>query len=79
MGPSSSQTRVSSSSQTANLNTHTQAEIIEIDDDEEDGDMQQEDMDELYCILLSKVVGLQYYRGMDHTVGLQLSLLLTSC
>lgn len=77
-GPSSSQNRVSSSSQTTNLNTHTQAEIIEIDDDEEEGDVQQEDTDELYCILLSKVVGLQYYRGMDHIVGLKLCLLLTS-
>ena len=39
----------------------TQPGVIEIDDDAED-DLP-EIVDELYCILRSKVVGLQYYQG----------------
>ena len=64
-GPSPSQINLPSSSQSVNGFTltqmQTQPEVIEIDDDAED-DLP-EIVDELYCILRSKVVGLQYYQG----------------
>ncbi|KAH8119200.1 SNF2 family N-terminal domain-containing protein [Phellopilus nigrolimitatus] len=63
-GPSSSQTRVPSSSQSVNDGgTITQGNVIEIDDNDEEYS-EEEPKDELYCMMSSQVVGVQYYKGL---------------
>ncbi len=65
-GASSSQTKVASSSQhsastSVNRSRTFDADVIEIGSD--DDNEVEEVRDELYCMLNTKVVGLQYYKG----------------
>ncbi|THH08085.1 hypothetical protein EW145_g2943 [Phellinidium pouzarii] len=65
-GPSSSQTRVSSYSQSTTGNrgsTLTQG-VTELSDEEENEESEEESKDELYCVMSTQVVGLQYYKGL---------------
>lgn len=60
--PSSSQTRPSSSqaSQPVVISGH---EVIEIDDDEDEAGPVQDSRDDLYVVMASQAVGVQYYNG----------------
>lgn len=64
-GPSSSQTRVPLSSQpTADRRGGTSTQgVTDLSDDENEGS-EEESKDELYCIMSTQVVGLQYYKGI---------------
>ncbi|KLO20367.1 hypothetical protein SCHPADRAFT_897662 [Schizopora paradoxa] len=65
-GPSSSQTQASSSHRSASTSanrSHTSGpDVMELDSDD-DNDVE-EVRDELYCMINTKVVGLQYYKGL---------------
>ena len=64
--PSSSQTAGPSSSQTTTIHRSSgpmPSDVIELTDEDED-EPGQETRDELYCVMKTQVVGLQYYTGV---------------
>ncbi|KAI5123845.1 hypothetical protein M0805_005664 [Coniferiporia weirii] len=66
-GPSSSQTAVPSSSQSTVASrggTRIQHDVTFIDDGDEAEEPKEETRDELYCMMSTQVVGVQYYKGL---------------
>jgi hypothetical protein len=46
----------------------SQGDVIDIDDDESPDNHEEEDINELYCVMRSTVVGIQYYTGMSSSL-----------
>jgi hypothetical protein len=51
--------------------TASQGDIINIDDDESQDNAREEDVNELYCMLRTTIVGIQYYKGWHRETNIR--------
>jgi SWI/SNF-related matrix-associated actin-dependent regulator of chromatin subfamily A3 len=51
--------------------TASQGDIINIDDDESQDNAREEDVNELYCMLRTTIVGIQYYKGWHREANIR--------